>query len=100
MAMLSPGEAVIPRSKMADPAVADAVRSILSGNTPRFAGGMMPVMSGGSTTQNVSLGGLTINTTQPIDADFVRAKLMPTINKELRRASLDGRTVIYKAGIR
>jgi hypothetical protein len=100
LALLSPGEAVIPRSKMADPGIADTVKSILSGNSGRPSGGMMPIISSGGNTQNISLGGLTINTTQTIDADFVRGKLMPTIQKELRRASLDGQTVIYKAGIR
>ena len=100
-AMLSPGEAVIPRSAMRDPAIAEAVKAILSGGgISRFANGMMPSLSPAASQSSIELGGITINTTQSIDADFVRLKLMPTIQKELRRASLDGQTVIYKTGVR
>jgi hypothetical protein len=70
------------------------------GGVPRFANGMMPSLSPAASQSSIELGGITINTTQSIDADFVRLKLMPTIQKELRRASLDGQTVIYKTGVR
>jgi hypothetical protein len=101
-AMLSPGEAVIPRSAMQDPFIAETVKSILNNRTiPAFSEGLMPRFSGGGAGDTaINLGGITIHTTQNIDGDFVKSKLMPTIQKELRRASLDGQTVIYKAGIR
>ena len=100
-AMLSPGEAVIPRSAMQDPAIAETVRGILSNRSlPSFSDGLMPRLASGGGNTEINLGGVVVNTSQSVDADFVRSRLMPTIRNELRRASLDGQTVIYKTGVR
>lgn len=100
-AMLSPGEAVIPRSAMQDPEIAEVVRGILSKRgVPSFADGLMPRLASGGGNTEINLGGVVVNTSQAVDADFVRSRLMPTIRNELRRASLDGQTVIYKTGVR
>ena len=100
-AMLSPGEAVIPRSAMQDPAIAETVRGILSNRSlPSFSDGLMPRLASSGGNTEINLGGVVVNTSQSVDADFVRSRLMPTIRSELRRASLDGQTVIYKTGVR
>jgi len=100
-AMLSPGEAVIPRSAMQDPEIAEVVRGILSKRgVPSFSDGLMPRLASGGGNTEINLGGVVVNTSQSVDADFVRSRLMPTIRNELRRASLDGQTVIYKTGVR
>jgi TP901 family phage tail tape measure protein len=50
LALLSPGEAIIPRSKMQDPRIAGIINSILSGNMqlPKFAMGFPKVKVGGT----------------------------------------------------
>jgi len=47
LALLSPGEAVIPRSKMQDPRIADLVKSIMNGTiqVPKFSGGTLGAMA-------------------------------------------------------
>ena len=121
-AVLSPGEAVIPRSAMADPLIAALVKDILTGKVRSMAeGGMVGSMAGpslglgdlsgaisrvqggegGSQTQNNTFNiDLKIRTEQPIDEKFVRSKLMPKLKDELRRQSLDGKFILSKQGIR
>lgn len=122
LALLSPGEAVIPRSKMADPHIRALIQAILSNGLkiPQFAIGGM-VSAGGPSIGSLAVaasgmgggqqggGGQVIqNITQHMkfegvqvpDQNFIRQKLMPTIKEELRRASLDGKAILYKQGLR
>jgi hypothetical protein len=41
-----------------------------------------------------------IKTTEPIDENFFRNRLMPKVKDELRRASLDGAFIISGSGVR
>ena len=61
------------------------MKSINSGQSP------------GGTTVNIEM---KIDTTESIDENFVRNRLMPRIRDEIRRASLDGQFVISGKGIR
>jgi chaperone required for assembly of F1-ATPase len=56
-------------------------------------------LPGGSVSQENNIT-LNIKTEQPIDESFVRNKLIPEIEKSLRRLSLDGRRVLSPAGVR
>ena len=57
LALLSPGESVIPRSKMRDPAVRDMVDRIMSGNLQpmKLAGGMLGKIQRGATNIKKSI---------------------------------------------
>jgi hypothetical protein len=84
-AMLTPGEFVLNRN---------AVDRIgLSNLMGLNNGGSMS----GANNYNVTLN---IKTEQPIDESFVRNKLMPEIERSLRRSSLDGRRMLSPAGVR
>lgn len=123
LALVSPGEAIIPRSAMDKPAIRSIVEAILSNGmtVPQFAiGGMVAngpsigslsvasglARTGGSgardsstTNQNITIN-LKMEGVQIPDQTFIRNKLMPTIRAELRRASIDGQSVIYRDGLR
>lgn len=43
---------------------------------------------------------LTINTTQPIDENFVKNKIYPLVKEQIKRASIDGQTLVYAPGVR
>ena len=129
LAMLSPGEAVIPRDRMSDPFIANIINAILGdnklgpkGSIPMFNnGGMVPgeyasvsspiqrinaglpstsaTVQQGQSTTNIELN-IDIKTTQPIDEAFFRNKLMPKVKDELKRFSLDGGFVLSSSGVR
>lgn len=83
---VDPGEFVINRAavKSVGPKLLNQI------NDRQFQGG-------GNTTVNVNM---TVNTTQKIDENLIRAKVMPTVKRELKRASLDGDFIISQRGIR
>jgi hypothetical protein len=84
-AMLTPGEFVVNKN---------AVNSLGMGAMHQINSGQAP---GGATNVNVSMN---ITTSEPIDENFVRSKLMPRIKEEMRRASLDGAFLLSGKGIR
>jgi phage-related protein len=43
---------------------------------------------------------LTINTTQPMDEAFIKAKVYPVVRDQIKRASIDGQTLVYAPGVR
>lgn len=115
-AMLSPGEAVIPRSLMANPDISKLVGSILSNRTmspmafdksmPRLSlanGGIVPAIAGrggqtfGDTNVNVVL---QIETNQQLDESFIRQRLMPALKSELKASSLRGEFILSAKGVR
>lgn len=53
----------------------------------------------GTQTSNVTVN-LTVNTSEKLDESFIRQRLMPAIRDELKRNSLDGRTIVYAGGVR
>lgn len=84
-AMLTPGEFVVNKSAVGSLGM-NAMQQINNGQLPSSG-----------TNVNVSMN---ITTTEPVDENFVRSKLMPRIREEMRRASLDGAFVISGKGIR
>lgn len=86
-ALLTPGEFVMNRS---------AVSGIGLSNLIAMNVGKAP---GGMTTQNIAVT-LNIESKDRIDENFVRQRIMPAIREELKRGSLDGRTVVYSGGVR
>jgi TP901 family phage tail tape measure protein len=87
-AMLTAGEFV-----MSKPAVQQyglgALNALNQGNAA----------TGTVTNNNIELT-LNIKTEQPIDEKFVKNVIMPTVQNELRRLSLDGRRVLANSGVR
>lgn len=58
---------------------------------------------GGNPSQPASINNvinLTINTTQPIDEAFIKAKIYPVVKDQIKRASIDGQTLVYSPGVR
>jgi phage-related protein len=58
---------------------------------------------GGNPSQPSSINNvinLTINTTQPIDEAFIKAKIYPVVKDQIKRASIDGQTLVYSPGVR
>lgn len=120
LAMLSPGEAVIPRDKMADPNISALVGAILGDKLklPQFAEGGMTSSFGSSIAGTLASNEVRTNNPQAVssnqvfdikinitnndkmDDNFVRNKLVPTIKNELKRASLDGQFILDAKGIR
>lgn len=113
-AMLSPGEAVIPRSLMADPRINAMIRNLLNdrqmpsigyqGPSLGMAnGGIVPMMVGGGSTSygdtNVNVV-LKIDTKEPLDESFIRQRLVPAIKSELKASSLRGDFVLSAKGVR
>jgi hypothetical protein len=115
-ALLSPGEAVIPRSLMANPEINTMIRDLLKNRqmpissiseaVPRISmanGGMVPALVGGGGTSfgdtNVNVV-LQIETNQQIDESFIRQRLMPALKSELKASSLRGDFVLSAKGVR
>jgi len=86
-AMLTPGEYVVNAS---------AVRSLGVDTMNKINTGTLP-QGQGNTSVEVNM---QITTTEPINENFVRSKLVPRIKEELRRASLDGAFILSSSGIR
>ena len=86
-ALLTPGEFVVRKS-----AVNSLGESTLA-NLNRGAG------SAGNVNNDVKIS-LNIQTSQAIDADFIKSKLMPTLKEEMRKASLRGEFLLSARGVR
>lgn len=84
-AMLSPGEFVMSKG---------AVQSLGLGAMKAINSGQMPQ---GNTNVVVNLD---VKTTEALDENFIRNRLVPRIKDELRRASLDGAFILSKNGVR
>lgn len=84
-AMLTPGEFVLNKSAV-DRIGIDNVKGLNNGS--RELG------------SSVSLGNITINTTQKVDDDFIRNRLIPKIKDELRKASLKGDFLLSNKALR
>jgi hypothetical protein len=112
-ALLSPGEAVIPRSLMANPEIASMIKNLLNnremptgfGALPTFAIGgvaLATAMGGGGTVvgdTNISVV-VQIETTQQIDDAFIKQRLIPSLKNELKASSLRGDFVLSAKGVR
>jgi hypothetical protein len=114
-ALLSPGEAVIPRSLMANPEINKMISDLLNNRQtpvsydvglPRMAfsnGGVVPSLSGGGgavfgdTNINVVM---KIDSKEPIDEAFLRQRLVPALKAELKASSLRGDFVLSAKGVR
>lgn len=120
LAMLSPGEAIIPRSAMENPVVAKMIKDIIAGKSvlPKFATGGIVTDNGfdfnrrtyvagaqgsNSSSSNNNVYNFNINmkieNKDSMDENFVRNRLMPAIKESLRRDSLDGKLVISGRGV-
>ena len=89
--MLSPGEAVIPRSLMGQPMIGNAIGNLLST-------GALP-SSQGSGDMNFNIV-LNVDTSATIDENFIRQRLVPTVREEFKKASLRGDFVLSAKGVR
>jgi phage-related protein len=114
-ALLSPGEAVIPRSLMANPEINKMIMDLLNNRQmpvssemglPRVAfanGGMVPALAGGGGTvfgdTNVNVV-MKIDSKEPIDEAFLRQRLVPALKAELKASSLRGDFVLSAKGVR
>jgi len=65
-----------------------------------FLEGLNSGKNTGTTVTEVELGGITVNTTQQVDQNFIRTQLMPMIKREMKEASLRGEFLISQKGIR
>lgn len=112
-ALLSPGEAVIPRSLMANPQINQMISDLLSNRQmpvsmnqalPRVAmanGGIVPALRGGTSFGDTNLNVvLQIETKEPLDEGFIRQRLMPALKAELKASSLRGDFVLSAKGVR
>lgn len=88
--LLMPGEFVMSKG---------AVGSLGVDNVSAMNNGARNGSSSNSSNQAVNIN-LTINTTQPLDNNYVKNTMMPMVKEELRKASLNGERVIYSGGIR
>jgi len=88
-AMLSPGEFIMSRGAV-DRLGLPMMEALNRGVSPG-----QQQTNGGSVNLSVN-----INTTKPVDDDFVRNKMIPEIMRQLRRDSLDGRRVLSPIGVR
>jgi hypothetical protein len=86
-AMLTPGEFVVNRGAVSSLGI-NAMKQINNGQLPGTAGNTQVTVN------------LDIKTTEAIDESFVRAKLIPRIKEEIRRASLDGAFIVSASGVR
>lgn len=86
-ALLKPGEFVI-NQPAASSLGTGFLNSINSGNAPS-----------NNMNQEININ-LTINTSQPIDESFIKNKIYPVVREQIKRASLDGQTLIYTPGVR
>lgn len=115
-AWLSPGEAVIPRSLMANPQVNEVVQRILTreniGNLStsqpvQFMPGLgaqsiiAQAMQPGSVSNQYNIEvSMVIDNKDPMDENFLRNRLIPRMQEELKRASMEGKFVISQKGVR
>lgn len=115
-AWLSPGEAVIPRSLMAKPEISDIVNKILSRQgigelSPQQSLILQPAQQQQLIPQGVIGSSNVVNSynfeinmavenRDPMDENFLRNRLIPRMQDELKRASMEGKFVISQKGIR
>jgi phage-related protein len=91
-AMLTPGEFVLNRN---------AVGNIGLPLLDRLNGGeTLNRMVGRTERPNDVTINLTINTEQPIDQTFIKTKILPIIQGELKRGSIDGKRILATGGVR
>jgi TP901 family phage tail tape measure protein len=83
-AALTPGEFVINRQAVQNLG-APLLNQLNRGQAPR-----------GATTNNIYL---SIKTEQPIDEHFIKSKLMPEIEKSLKKSSLEGKRLLSVRGV-
>lgn len=120
VALMSPGEGVIPRTKMQDPIVRRFFDLIMKGKIGENSfnqGGLIgeglglglgpqAIFAGAGRTQatnqtfNFNINVELNNEGDEIDETFIRSRLMPVMQDELRRSSLNGEFVIDERGIR
>jgi phage-related protein len=86
-AMLKPGEFVM-NTGAVDRVGTSFFENLNRGSTPTQA----PVIN-----NNINL---TINTTQTMDENFIKNKIYPVVKEQMKRASIDGQTLVYAPGVR
>lgn len=86
-AMLTPGEFIMSRG---------AVQALGANRLQMLNSGKMPL----GNSINVVIQKMEINEVEDIDEAFIKNRFVPIIEKEIKRASLDGRFVMAKTGVR
>jgi hypothetical protein len=112
-ALLSPGEAVIPRSLMANPEIASMIKNLLNNREMPTGFGALPTFAIGGVALATAMGGggsvvgdtnisvvLQIETTQQLDEAFIKQRLIPSLKNELKASSLRGDFVLSAKGVR
>lgn len=89
-AMLTPGEFVINRG---------AAKNLGAGLLNQLNGGMMPAMAGAGQSPVFNIN-LNIETSEAIDDNYIRTRLIPTIKQEIRSSSLRGEFLVSSKGVR
>jgi hypothetical protein len=112
-ALLSPGEAVIPRSLMANPEIASMIKNLLNNREMPTGFGALPTFAIGGVALATAMGGggsvvgdtnisvvVQIETTQQLDEAFIKQRLIPSLKNELKASSLRGDFVLSAKGVR
>lgn len=86
--LLTPGEFVMNRGAVRNIGL-PALQALNTGSS----------VSGKDVTVNQNIE-VTINTSEKIDENVIRSRIIPAIKKELKRASLDGQFVVAQSGVR
>lgn len=86
--MLTPGEFVVSRP---------GVQAVGTDFLNQINSGRMPQSNAGVSISNLNI---KIETTNKVDEDFIRTRMMPTLKREFKRASLDGEFLLSQRGIR
>ena len=86
--MLTPGEFVVNRP---------GVQAVGTDFLNQINRGRMPQSDSGVSIANLNI---KIETTNKVDEDFIRTRMMPALKREFKRASLDGEYLLSQRGIR